>query len=218
MTAESNKPLHAQASSESEAAGRADPQVPGREASAESEVIRAEGAISPGDLFGANKLANKEKPFDVIWPVGMSSMLFLGICVGSAVARDFEALPGAAIFLAIGLGVGVRALYRLRRVSRSWREGRGLFQAQTVEISEEGIRQQMEDRSTAYRWNAFSKYAASKRVLILHFDPPDGWFVHTMRGYLIISRQLFPSDGEWERVVQLIQRKLPRRYRDRTTR
>lgn len=213
-----NKPFQAQASAQNEAAGGGDRDGPSREAPAQSEAIRVEGTMLPKDLFAANKLAGKERPSTVIWLVGTFSTLFLGICVASVVSGEFEALFLAAIFLALAIGIGLRAFYMDRRVDRCWRQRRGIFRPQRIEITEEGVGQQMENCSTRYRWNAFSKYAASRRVLILHFDPPDVWFVHTMRGHLIIPRQFFSTDAEWERFVRLVQSKLPKKYRDRTAR
>jgi hypothetical protein len=208
--------FQAQASAQKDAAGGGDRDGPSREAPAQSEAVRIEGTMLPKDLYGANKLAGKEKPSNVLWAVGVFSALFFVACVASVASGEFGPWFPAPLFLAVALGIGGRALYSVRCVNRCWRQGRGVFRRQHVEITEEGIRQQMDDRWTAYRWSAFSKYAASRRVLILHFDPPDGWFLHTMRGYLIVPRQFFPSDAEWDRFVELVRSKLPRKYRDRT--
>ena len=184
------------------------------EASSKGEIIRIGGTLSRKDLFAANKLAHQEKPSDVIVVVVAFSALFLGSCVGCAVTRDSGWLFFAAIFLALAVGLGLGAFRSARRIDRYWRHRRGIFRPQRVEITEEWIRQQTDDNSVAYRWTALSQYAASKRVVILHFDPPEA-FMHSMRGYLILPREFFPGDADWDRFLRLVGRKVPKKYRER---
>jgi hypothetical protein len=210
-----NEPFDRHASPKRDAAPGSDQDREAGEADSPGEIIRIGGTISPKDLFSANKLTHQEKPSDAIVVVAMFLLVSLGICVGAVVTRESGLLFLAAMFLVVAIGLGFSAFRSVRRLDQDWRQQRGIFRPQRIEITEEGIGQQMEDRSAAYRWNAFSKYAASKRVIILHFDPPDGWFMHSMRGYLVIPREFFPSDADWHRFLQLVQRKLPKRYRER---
>jgi hypothetical protein len=213
MEPQPNEPFDPHASPKREATGASDRDVAGREAPSQAEIIRIGGILSPKDLFAANKLAHRERPSDAIVVAAVFFALSLGLGVTSAVTHQSGWLGLAAISLVVAIGIGLEALYAARRIKRCWRQQRGIFRPQRVEITEEGIRQQTDGSSVAYRWNAFSKYAASKRVVILHFDPPEA-LMHSMRGYLIIPRELFPSEGDWDRFVRLVQGKLPKKYHE----
>ncbi len=208
-----NEPTDPQPSPTREATGASDRDAAGREAPSQAEIIRIGGILSPTDLFAANKLAHRERPSDAIVVAAVFLALSLGMGVTSVVTRQSGWLGLAAICLALAIGIGVEGLRSARRITRCWRQQQGIFRPQRVEITQEGIRQQTDESSAAYRWNAFSKYAASERVVILHFDPPEA-FMHSMRGYLIIPRELFPFDADWDRFVGLVQGKLPKKYHE----
>ncbi len=186
---------------------RWDPLVPG-------EVLRIQGVLSQKDLFGANKLLGKEKPSDALSAASIFLLLFLAT-LGPAVAIHFAIMLLAAFFLALAIGFGYAGLRSARRIDRYWRQQRGVFRFQQIEITEEGIRQQTEDTSAAYQWDVFARYTASKRVMILHFDPPQGQMYYSARGCLIIPREFFLSDTDWDRFVRLVRGKLPKKYRGR---
>lgn len=209
-----NEPLDPQPSPKREATGASDPGAAGRQTPLQAEIIRIGGTLSPKDLFAASKLAHRGRPSDAIVVAAVFSALSLGLGVTSAVTRQSGWLAIAAICLVLAIGVGLEAFRSARRVKRCWRQQRGIFRPQRVEITEEGIRQQTDESSAAYRWNAFSKYAASQRVVILHFDPPEA-LMHSMHDHLIVPRAFFPAHADWDVFVRLVERKLPKKEQKR---
>ena len=183
-----------------------EPLVPG-------EVLRIQGVLSPKDLFAANKLRGKDKPSDGFSAASLFLFFFLGT-LGAAIGVHFAFIILVLIFLALALGFAYAALRAARRIDRYWRDQRGVFRPQQIEITEQGIRQQTEEISAAYRWNVFATHTASKRVVILDFDPPQGPWCHSTFGCLVIPREFFLCDADWDRFVRLVRRKLPKRYRE----
>ena len=182
-----------------------EPLVPG-------EVLRVEGVLAPKDLFLANNLKAAQKPGDAITLAVVFFMIFLGTAIPAVIEqRGFVYL--AAVFLALAIGFGSVGFPAARRIDRYWRDKRGVFQFRQIEISEEGIRQQSEDSSAEYRWDVFGTYTATKRVVMLEFDPPEGYVYHFAFGQLLIPREFFLCDADWNRFVRLVRRKLPKTYR-----
>ena len=178
------------------------------------EVLRIQGVLSQKDLFGANKLMGKERPSDALSVASLFLFLFLAT-FGAAITSHFALMILAALFLALATGFGYAGFRLVRRVDRYWRQQRGVFRFRQIEITEKGIRQQTKNSSAAYQWNVFAKYAATKRLVILHFDPPDGQMYYCAGGCLIIPREFFLSDTDWDRFVRLVRGKLPKKYRGR---
>jgi hypothetical protein len=181
------------------------------------EVIRIEGVLSPKDLYHANRLLNKPTPQTSIGCVVVillvaSFFWFLVFNVEHKVTTAWALL--ALLLLVPAVAIGYVGLRQARRIRRYCDRQRGMCAGQRIEISDSELKQQSDTASALYQWTAFSTCTSSKRVVLLHFDPPAAMFYEPPFGFLIIPRAFFTSDAEWDCFLRLVREKLPKRYRE----
>ena len=206
METQSDEPLNPYASPKTDA-------VPGSgealEVLSQGEVIRAEGTLSPKDLFHANKLTSRPGPGDFL---GCLVLLVFVLLPWGVLLSLGAGWMGGALTALFGLGVaalvGFKALLKRQEINRYWQHQRGVCQRQRIEISESEIRLQAESGWSVYRWSAFSRCTLSLRVVVLHFDPPTAFLYEPPHAFVLVPRAFFVHLGDWERFVRLVHQKL----------
>lgn len=164
-----------------------------------AEPIRVQGTLSVGEVMAA--VQARRTPLRR----GISLGIF---CLGGYfIIRTMTQNtlgPGWAILYALGIGgcflllIKTLVFFSFRRFQRRGING---FQPHVRIISEQGIYSETDTIRSEMSWPAFSGGRLSKRGLTLALtDYPNQT--------IIIPRRLFDSETDWERCVELVQRKL----------
>ena len=219
MESQPDEPLNPYASPKSDLISGSGQWPEAPQALAQGEVLRLEGTISPKDLFHANSLTSRPGPSDVFGCIILLFFMLLpwGVLLSMGIG-PIGGLLTALFGLGLSVFAGCKALGKLRQINRYWRHQRGVCQPQRVEVSDAEIRQQTETGWSVYRWSAFSRYTGSRRVVVLHFDPPGAFLYEPPQAFLLLPRTFFASQADWDRFVRLVHEKLSAKYHEERAR
>jgi hypothetical protein len=173
-------------------------------------VIPFAGSYTFADAMEAHHLA---------WPeawnafrrriIGLSLTIIGGVACTFMAARadnDFVGFLGVVVTVVAG-GWLAKKLITFAIDRRRWRmlgdQHQGIFEPSRGEVSRDSIFSRYEHFSQSVQWSAFRAFRSSPNILVLYycgFDPE----------YFFMARTKFSSDADWQRVLELAAKKLPR--------
>jgi hypothetical protein len=176
--------------------------------------VRIGGALTRKELYHAMKVGRGSSPGGTA--VGCAVMALLWILPWGILALVSKLAHSGVVLLTMligGLIIGITFdwIKQLRRLERHCRLRAGVFEAQNVVISDSQIEFTSQTSRAVHQWGAFSCYSRSDRVLLLHFDPPASTFYDPPAAFVIVPRSFFRDAGQWERFVEFIAARLPKK-------
>jgi hypothetical protein len=166
-----------------------------------SQAIVAEGWITEEDFFESQRLNRGP---------GRFVALFVGLTVialaGGGLHFLQENLTGFVMIslaiIAVYLLVATLAFPRIA-AKRAWRQAMSLREPLRRVITPEVVQMLTPDTNVVLRWNMYSAFRRSERIVLLYLREHPKMFT-------VVPRHTFASDEDWGRFVALVEEKLPR--------
>jgi hypothetical protein len=170
------------------------------------QPIQTSGALSLEDFNFAIKLARR-KTMRYVWAVLAVALLIGCAWEGYQIFLDPKELSVVAVILVFVI-VSFAFLFPVlhifgRRTKKAFAEGKGPFAYIENSIFEDGYEFREELSTGKVRWDTFSKFRYSDRIVVLFYEVNPNMAQ-------IFSRAKFKSAEDWECFIGLLDRKLPR--------
>lgn len=174
------------------------------------DVIRFAGSYTFADAMEAHHLAWPEAWNAFRRRIIQLSLTIIGgvVCTFMAAGadNDFVGFLGVVVTVVAG-GWLTKKLITFAMDRRRWRmladQHRGIFESSRGEVSRDGIFSRYEHFSQSVQWSAFRAFRSSSNIIVFYHCGFEA-------EYFFMGRTKFASDADWQRVLDLAAKKLPR--------